>query len=166
MKPSPLSGDSMSIFKQPTPMPNERPISRPESSIPDGNPSTSTIATGMKLTGDVETNGVVKVEGTIEGSIKGARQVVLSRTGLIQGDIHADEVILGGRVVGTVHASERVEIQNTCRIEGDIHTRSIVVVEGGIINGGVRMEDSAPRATSLGGDGAAAIRSIASSPVS
>jgi cytoskeletal protein CcmA (bactofilin family) len=104
------------------------------------------IGAGMKIIGDVETGGVLKVEGTIEGAIRGARQVLLGRTGLIQGDVHADEAVLGGRVVGTVNATERVEIQSTSRVEGDIHTRSIVVLEGGIINGSVRMDGRPTRA--------------------
>lgn len=130
----------MSLFNKP---PNERPFVRPEPPPPDATPSV--IGVGMKIIGDVETGGVLKVEGTIEGSIRGARQVLLGRTGLIQGDVHVDEAVLGGRVVGTVNASERVEIQSTSRIEGDIHTRSIVVLEGGTINGSVRMDEQAAR---------------------
>ncbi|HSA55242.1 MAG TPA: polymer-forming cytoskeletal protein [Gemmatimonadaceae bacterium] len=126
----------MSLFNKP---PNERPFVRPEPPPPDATPSV--IGVGMKIIGDVETGGVLKVEGTIEGSIRGARQVLLGRTGLIQGDVNVDEAVLGGRVVGTVNASERVEIQSTSRIEGDIHTRSIVVLEGGVINGSVRMDE-------------------------
>lgn len=133
----------MSLFNKP---PNERPFVRPEPPPPDATPSV--IGVGMKIIGDVETGGVLKVEGTIEGSIRGARQVLLGRTGLIQGDVHVDEAVLGGRVVGTVNATERVEIQSTSRIEGDIHTRSIVVLEGGTINGSVRMDEQAARGPS------------------
>ena len=48
---------------------------------------------------------------------------------------------LGGRVEGTVVADERVEIQGTALVTGDVHTKSIVVLEGGKINGNVRMGD-------------------------
>jgi len=130
----------MSLFNKP---PNERPFVRPEPPPPDATPSV--IGVGMKIIGDVETGGVLKVEGTIEGSIRGARQVLLGRTGLIQGDVNVDEAVLGGRVVGTVNAAERVEVQSTSRIEGDIHTRSIVVLEGGVINGSVRMDEHPAR---------------------
>ena len=98
------------------------------------------IAAGLKIVGDVETSGALKIEGTVQGSIRGARQVILGRTGVIQGDIQAEEVILGGRIVGTVTANERFEIQANSLIEGDVHTRSIVVFEGGLLNGNVRMD--------------------------
>lgn len=136
----------MSIFKPP---PNERPISRPEPA-PASDNTPSVIGAGMRILGDVESAGALKIEGTVEGSIRGGRQVVVARTGSVQGDISADEVVLAGRVVGTINAAERVEIQGTCRLEGDINTRSIVVMEGGIINGNVRMEDGSPRGAVAG----------------
>ena len=40
--------------------------------------------------------------------------------------------------------AERVEIQATAAVLGDIVTRTIVVAEGGKINGAVRMEDGKP----------------------
>lgn len=148
----------MSLFnKPPNERPNDRGNDRPndrpadrnfvrlEAPPPDAGPSV--VGIGMKVIGDIEAGGVVRVEGTVEGSIRGARQILLDRTGVIQGDIYADEIVLGGRIVGTVNAAERVEVQSSSRIEGDIHTRSIVVLEGGIINGSVRMEEQGSRST-------------------
>ena len=139
----------MSIFKQPPTSPErsdrpdrpERPPVKLETTpvSADGG-GTSVIAPGMKVVCDLETSGILKIEGTVQGSIRGARQVMLGRSGVIQGDVQAEEVILGGRVVGTVTATERVEIQANSVIEGDVHTRSIVVFEGGLLNGNVRMD--------------------------
>ncbi len=53
--------------------------------------------------------------------------------------------MIGGAVVGTIVADERVEIQGTSSVQGDIHTKSIVVLEGGVINGNVRMGEAAVR---------------------
>ncbi|NUQ12603.1 MAG: polymer-forming cytoskeletal protein [Gemmatimonadaceae bacterium] len=131
----------MSIFKQPSTMPERAPVRLDTPPAPaEPGSGTSVIGPGMKVVGDVETTGILKVEGTVHGSIRGARQVLLGRTGVIQGDVQAEEIVLGGRIVGTVTASERVEIQSNSVIEGDVHTRSIVVFEGGILNGNVRMD--------------------------
>ena len=100
----------------------------------------SLIGAGMKVIGDIETSGVVKVEGTVEGNIRNARQVLLGRQGEITGDIHARDVVLGGRVSGTIYASERVEVQGTASVHGDIQTKSIVVLEGARVNGAVKMD--------------------------
>lgn len=101
----------------------------------------SIIATGMKVTGDIDSTGVVKVEGRVEGSIRSARQVLVGRQGVVQGDIETREAIIGGTVAGTITGGERVEIQATAVVNGDVVTRTIVIAEGGKINGGVKMEE-------------------------
>lgn len=116
--------------------------------LPGSEAALSIIANGMKIVGDIETTGVVKVDGQIHGSVTGARQVLLGRGGSVNGNVFAEEVVLGGVVNGAVVAAARLEMQATAVVNGDIETRSIVVLEGARINGGVRMSDSAgaPRA--------------------
>ena len=60
----------------------------------------------------------------------------------MKGDVHAREVVVGGKIDGTITASERVEIQGTSAVNGDIYTKSIIVLEGGRINGSVRMDEA------------------------
>jgi cytoskeletal protein CcmA (bactofilin family) len=134
----------MSIFN--TKAPGDRPVSRVDGSPPVSEGSISVVGSGMRVVGDVESNGVIKVEGVIEGSVRSAQQVLLGRSGVIHGDIHSGDAVIGGNVVGTIRATDRVEIQGTASIEGDIHTRSIVVIEGGTINGMVRVGEGAARA--------------------
>ena len=139
-QPNPPREADMSIFKQPPNAPERPPIRLDTPPTTGAEAGTSVIAPGMKVVGDLETSGILKIDGTVQGSIRGARQVMLGRSGVIQGDVQAEEVVLGGRVVGTVTATERVEIQSNSVIEGDVHTRSIVVFEGGLLNGNVRMD--------------------------
>lgn len=130
----------MAIFNKPTP--DRPPLTRLDPpTATDG--SLSVIGSGMRVVGDVESNGVIKVEGYIEGAVRGARQLLLGKSGIIHGDIFVADAVLGGRIVGSVVASERVEIQGTSTIEGDVQTKSIIVHEGGTLNGTVRMGDSA-----------------------
>ena len=133
----------MSIFTKP---PTEKVTMRSEP--PTSDAGLSVIASGMKIVGDIESTGVVKIEGLVEGAIRGARQLLLGRQGTVRGDIRAQEVVIGGSVVGTIVAEERVEIQGTSSVQGDIYTKSIVVLEGGMINGSVRMGEAVtpPRA--------------------
>ena len=106
-----------------------------------GEGALSIIAAGMTVSGDIESSGVVKVEGRVDGSIRSARQVLVGRQGTVKGDIDTREAVIGGNVEGMITASERVEIQATASVQGDIVTRTIVVAEGGRINGTVKMEE-------------------------
>jgi cytoskeletal protein CcmA (bactofilin family) len=130
----------MSIFTKPT---TEKVLMRNDAPSPEA--GLSVIASGMKIVGDIESTGVVKIEGVVEGSVRGARQLLLGRQGTVHGDIRAHEVVIGGTVIGTIVAEERVEIQGTSSVQGDIHTKSIVVLEGGVINGTVRMGENAAK---------------------
>ena len=122
------------------------PVARPEPRSP-GTAShaeataLSVIANGMRIVGDVESSGVIKVDGRIDGSVAHARQVLLGRGATIKGNIVADEVVIGGTVDGGIRSSERLELQATAIVNGDIETKSIVVLEGARINGSVRMAD-------------------------
>jgi cytoskeletal protein CcmA (bactofilin family) len=111
------------------------------SPLPGGN-SLSIIAAGTTIAGNIETEGVIKIEGRVEGSIRAARQVLVGRQGEVQGDIHTREAVIGGKVQGTIVATERLEVQGTSVIVGDIDTRAIAVIEGGKINGTVRISDA------------------------
>lgn len=102
----------------------------------------SIVAGDLTVVGELKTDGVVKVDGVVEGNVKAGRQVLVSRGGVVKGDIFTNEAIIGGRVEGSIHADERAEIQSTSTVQGDIVTKRILVHEGGEVNGNVRMGDS------------------------
>jgi cytoskeletal protein CcmA (bactofilin family) len=101
----------------------------------------SIIAVGMSVNGDIDSDGTVKVEGSVVGQVRATTQVLIARGGEVRGDISAREVIVGGSVVGTISATERIEVQPGAAIEGDVLTRRIAVAEGAKLDGQVRMSD-------------------------
>ena len=105
---------------------------RPEAAL-------SVIAPGMRITGELVSDGVVKVEGMVIGTVRADRQVLVAKGGTIKGDIFTRDAIIGGEVHGAILADERVEVQSTSVIVGDITTIRIIVHEGGEVNGHVRM---------------------------
>jgi cytoskeletal protein CcmA (bactofilin family) len=101
----------------------------------------SIIAPGMRVIGELITEGVVKVEGAVEGTIRAQREVLVAKGGHVDGDIHTREAVIGGEVSGSVFAEERVEVQQGSTVTGDISTKKLVIQEGGEVNGQVRMGD-------------------------
>jgi cytoskeletal protein CcmA (bactofilin family) len=99
----------------------------------------SIIGPGMKITGDCESDGTIRVEGSIEGAVKAAKSVVVGKDGIVIGDISTQDAIVAGRVNGSVTAESRVELQSSCRIEGDIRSRRVKLDEGGQIDGSLYM---------------------------
>lgn len=99
----------------------------------------SIIASGTIITGDVTTDGTVKVEGEVLGNVHAGQQVLLARGSRVRGDVQTREAVIGGMVEGAIRASERVEIQATAVVQGDVTTQRIVIAEGGQVNGSLEM---------------------------
>jgi cytoskeletal protein CcmA (bactofilin family) len=110
---------------------------------PDSEAGLSIIGAGMRVVGDINADGVVKIEGTVVGTVRAGRQVLVGKGGEVEGDVISREAIIGGEVRGSIRADERVEIQATSVIHGDIAAKRLLVQEGGEINGVVRMGESA-----------------------
>ncbi|MBI2403718.1 MAG: polymer-forming cytoskeletal protein [Gemmatimonadetes bacterium] len=120
---------------------------------PQREPGLSVIAPGMRVEGELVTDGVVKIEGTVVGTVRAGQQVLVAKGGIVEGDIHTREAVLGGEVRGAILAHERVEVQATSVVHGDIGTQRIVVHEGGEVNGHLRMGDPRVRAEQEEDDG-------------
>jgi cytoskeletal protein CcmA (bactofilin family) len=104
-----------------------------------GDSALSVVAPGLTITGDLAGRGLLKVDGRVDGSIAGPRQVIIGRDGSVRGNVEATEVILAGTIEGSIIGAERVEVQGSAVLMGDVHTRSIVVHEGARLNGQVQM---------------------------
>jgi cytoskeletal protein CcmA (bactofilin family) len=101
----------------------------------------SIIGPGMRVRGDCETDGTLRIEGTVEGTVRAGKAVVIGKDGVVQGDVATQDAIIGGRVTGAVIAESRLELQATCIIEGEVRARRIKLEEGGQLNGTVHMGD-------------------------
>lgn len=99
----------------------------------------SIIGPGMKVVGDCSSDGTIRIEGIVEGSVKAAKSVVIGQEGAVLGDVATQDAIVAGRVNGSVSAESRVELQATCRIQGDIRSRRIKLDEGGQVDGQLHM---------------------------
>lgn len=98
----------------------------------------SIIGPGMTVVGDCETDGTLRIEGSIEGTVKAGKAVVIGKDGVVKGDVLTQDAIIGGRVTGAVVAESRLELQATCVIDGEIRARRIKLEEGGRVNGTVQ----------------------------
>jgi cytoskeletal protein CcmA (bactofilin family) len=102
----------------------------------------SIIASDMAVIGDLETEGVVRIEGRVKGTVKVGSQILVTQGATIEGDLHTQEAVIAGTVTGAIHASDRVELQATAVVAGDIYTGRIAIVEGAKVAGEVKMDVS------------------------
>lgn len=100
----------------------------------------SVIGQDLTVAGDLDTDGMVKVEGRIRGNVRAGGEILIAPGAVIEGDLSAREVVVGGEVHGRIQANERVELQPTALVVGDIVTQRIAILEGGRVSGEVKVE--------------------------
>jgi cytoskeletal protein CcmA (bactofilin family) len=89
----------------------------------------------ISVTGDLETDGALRIDGRLEGTIHRADLIVVGEGASVVGDITAREVIVGGAVTGNVFAQQRTELRSTGIVAGDIRSAAILIHEGGVVQG-------------------------------
>ena len=109
----------------------------------------SIIGADMTVEGDSETNGSLRIEGTIRGDVRAGRSVVIGKGGLLEGNIYTQDAVIAGRVVGAVYAESHLELQATSEISGEIQARQMRVEDGAVFQGQVAVGEggvkSAPK---------------------
>ncbi len=95
----------------------------------------SIIGEGTRFRGDLEIDGLLRIDGDYIGTIRTAGKVLVGRNGRAQCVIRAGTVVVGGVVKGDIHASERVIVLTSGMIIGTMFTPRLIVEEGVLLDG-------------------------------
>ena len=110
----------------------------------------SIIGPGMKVVGDCDSDGAIRIEGTVQGNIRAGKAVGVGRDGVVEGDIFTQDAVLAGTVKGVVRADSRLEVQASCRLMGEVIANRMQLEEGALLNGSIQMGkgvDGSPQAS-------------------
>jgi len=145
---TPQRGDS------PNPAPAEF-AQRPQASSTPGAAGSagSLISAELKIVGNLNSNGDLRIDGTVEGDIA-SRSLVVGEGARVDGSIAAETVRISGSVSGQVKATT-VALTRTARVSGDITYHNLSVEEGGVLEGQCRRSE---------GDNVATLRTTAATP--
>jgi cytoskeletal protein CcmA (bactofilin family) len=127
----------MAVFRSSKPKPESAPAIH------------SLLGKDVVFKGEVHTNShSFRVEGVVEGTIHSSGEVSIAPGGLVKGNIYAKHLVVTGRAEGIMKITECLEIHGTGYVEGDVEVGSLVVDEGGTLQGVcVRKDQSAPQET-------------------
>lgn len=105
----------------------------------DGAVTETFIGEGTRIEGSVTVGGSLRVEGEIIGEIVAEGDVLVAASGRVDGDVTARNIVVGGRVAGAVKASSGLELLAGGHVVGDAEMKTLVVEEGGMLEGSSRM---------------------------
>ncbi len=94
------------------------------------------LGKGTVWKGDIHSGpNSIRIEGTVEGTIHSEGEVTVAPSGIVKGTIQAKHLIVTGRVEGIFKIAECLEIHGTGWVEGEVEVGSLVVDEGGTLQG-------------------------------
>jgi cytoskeletal protein CcmA (bactofilin family) len=100
---------------------------------------TGFLEKGARLEGRLECTGTFRIDSTIKGTLVSDGTLILGKNALVEGEITAKHVVVGGRFSGTIQASASVEIQTDAIVAAEIHTPSLVIEPGAAFDGQCHM---------------------------
>lgn len=110
-------------------------------------PSTSIIAQGTVVRGNIRGSGSIEIRGRVHGDVEVDGDVALGEQGGVEGNIRGAQLVIAGQVAGDLQGAEAVLLERGARVVGDLTAPRIGVAEGALVRGRVRTEGepAAPR---------------------
>jgi len=107
--------------------------------IPSVDATTTVVAKETSWKGEMASKGSVHIHGRLDGAIKADDSIFVAEGAEVDATLNAETVIVAGVSRGTVRASGKFEVLPTGRVAGDIQAPKLVVHEGAVMSGQLKM---------------------------
>ena len=126
------------MFNQIKPKSNP-PMTPSSSPDPVGSSTVNIIGAGTVIEGEIKSNGDLRIDGKIIGSVTTKAKVVVGGTGIIEGDVNCQNADISGAIKGKTMVGETLYLKSTAKVNGDIVTGKLVVEVGANFTGNCNM---------------------------
>jgi cytoskeletal protein CcmA (bactofilin family) len=99
----------------------------------------NTIGAGTIVTGDVQSKGDIRVDGSLKGSLNTSGKVVLGKEGVIEGDVLCNSADISGTIKAKITVSQLLSLKATAKLNGDIITNKLSIEPGASFSGSCSM---------------------------
>jgi cytoskeletal protein CcmA (bactofilin family) len=94
---------------------------------------------GCSIKGEVAFSDLLRVHGHVSGTISSEHELLVGEGGVVEGEVAVGRLVVAGTVRGTVRVKERVVVHGTGRVFAEVFAPTLVVDEGGMLEGPVHM---------------------------
>jgi cytoskeletal protein CcmA (bactofilin family) len=102
-------------------------------------PSINLIGAGTIIEGDIKSNGDLRIDGQIKGSINVKGKLVVGSTGTIDGEVVCQNADISGTLRAKVTVSELLSLKSTAKLSGDLITNKLSIEPGADFTGSCSM---------------------------
>jgi cytoskeletal protein CcmA (bactofilin family) len=102
------------------------------------------ISQGVEVSGEILFSGQLHVQGKVKGKLRSdSGTLIIEEGGHVEAEVEVGVCIIRGSLEGNLNAKSRVEIYKGSRVQSDLATPVLLIEEGAIFNGAIRMGQEA-----------------------
>jgi cytoskeletal protein CcmA (bactofilin family) len=98
------------------------------------------IAQGITIEGELTSDEDVLIQGTLRGKLVSKDAVSVETGAIVEADIAASSLSVGGHVTGNVTATDRVDLMPGGKLIGDVKASRLTIADGASFKGNVDMD--------------------------
>lgn len=106
---------------------------------PDQAQASNRILIGTEIIGDITSNGDLRIDGKVKGTIKLQGKLVIGENGEVSGEVICANVTVAGILHGKIQVAELLNLQATAKVEGEVITGKLAVEPGAEFTGSCSM---------------------------
>lgn len=97
------------------------------------------ISKGTTITGEIKSEGDIRIDGDLNGNINCTGRVVVGDTGKVVGEIICRNCEIAGYVKGKLQIGELINLKATSTVYGEIATDKLSIEPGAVFSGNCTM---------------------------
>jgi cytoskeletal protein CcmA (bactofilin family) len=99
------------------------------------------IATGTKITGDLLSDGDIRIDGELMGDLETRGRLVIGASGRVEGEIRCKSCEIAGTLKGKLFIAELLSLKASSSVSGDMVTGKLTIEPGAFFMGTCTMGD-------------------------
>ncbi len=97
------------------------------------------IGPEIAVNGEINSCDLLVVEGRVEASMKECREIKITETGTVKGQVEFERADISGVFEGDLTASERLVVRATGRVTGKVRIGELEIERGGQVVGDIQI---------------------------
>lgn len=102
---------------------------------PDQAQASNRILLGTEIVGDIKTNGDIRVDGVVKGTMETEGKLVIGEKGLVEGEVKCVNATISGTLKGTIEVDNLLTLHKTASLQGDVYAGKLAVEPGAEFSG-------------------------------
>ena len=121
---------------------------------PEQAQASNRILVGTSITGDVVSDGDIRVDGKVIGNMKVSGKLVIGEHGRVEGEVECKNAAIAGQLEGTLKVAQTLSLTASAKVQGKVQVEKLAVEPGAEINGSVTMGTVMRKVNEAGKDSA------------